>query len=667
VATRKDFKASSYSEQQLETIKLEDGIHHHEYVKTELASYANNTGKPLVKPFMLVVAQDTTHAEAIKVRLEDSEFFHGAYKGKVITVHSNQTGQESDENTQRLLAVENDKNTEIVIHVNKLKEGWDVTNLYTIVPLRASASEILTEQTIGRGLRLPYGKRTGVEAVDRLTIIAHDRFQEIIDRSNQEDSIIKKTIFIGDDEDDDGIPEHKPNQVIVPSQAETLLGLTLKDAEGHQVKEGFTPPYQANSTHSGHSTPVLATEAQRQVAEITVKIISNEAKRLGSSKELMTPEVLQSVTRKVQEVMKEILPPISSPAIQPELTDISSPVPTVAIELDEKNIAQLVGQISEKVAEYTIDIPQIVILPTRDVNYGFAEFELSGLNSIARRPGSQEMLLQNLEDNSSSTISWAQSGMSEERLENYLVHYLFDHDEIDYDEHAGLLYRLAGQMVAHLQTYLNDEEVEVLLKTQGRQLAEFIWVQMKQHMWITPTDYVAHVTKGFDVLRPATFNYAHNEQPRDFRAPIPAGEKNRVRQMLFTGFSKCCYPYQKFDSVDGEWRLAQILEGDTSVLKWMKPAHGQFKIEYANGQNYEPDFVVETNDTCLLIEPKKATEVSSPEVQAKARAAVRWCTYANEHASQHSGKPWHYLLIPHDDIVLGRSIEGLMQEYEVVG
>lgn len=84
--------------------------------------------------------------------------------------------------------------------------------------------------------------------------------------------------------------------------------------------------------------------------------------------------------------------------------------------MDEKSIAKLVGQISEKVAEHTIDIPQIVILPTRDVNYGFAEFELGRLDSIAMRPSSQEMLLQNLQDNSSSTISWAQSGMSEERL-----------------------------------------------------------------------------------------------------------------------------------------------------------------------------------------------------------------------------------------------------------
>ncbi|MFH4351749.1 hypothetical protein WAJ70_21935, partial [Acinetobacter baumannii] len=83
--------------------------------------------------------------------------------------------------TQRLLSVEDpNEPTEIVIHVNMLKEGWDVTNLYTIIPLRAANARTLVEQSIGRGLRLPYGKRTGVEEVDRLSIVAHDRFQDIV-------------------------------------------------------------------------------------------------------------------------------------------------------------------------------------------------------------------------------------------------------------------------------------------------------------------------------------------------------------------------------------------------------------------------------------------------------------------------------------------------------
>ncbi|WP_455864409.1 DEAD/DEAH box helicase [Pantoea agglomerans] len=540
VATRKDFKASSYTTEQIEKIKLEDGIHHHEYVKTELASYANNTGRPAVKPFMLIVAQDTTHAETIKAKIEDIEFFGGAYKGKVITVHSNQTGEESEENTQRLLAVEHDKDTEIVVHVNKLKEGWDVTNLYTIVPLRASASEILTEQTIGRGLRLPYGKRTGVEAVDRLTIIAHDRFQEIIDRANEDDSIIKKILYIGDNDDETGIPEHKPKQVIVPSLAETLLGRQLTDGEGCKLKEE-PAVYQVNG--NSHSAQTLnLNEVERKVAEITVKIVSEEAQRLGSSKELNTPTVQQSVVRKVQQVMQELVSQSPLTIEQAALPGFTPPVQTTVIPFDDAAIKALVGKVTEKLVEHTIDIPQIVILPTREVNYGFTEFDLSSLNSIAQKPSSQEMLLQNLKDNSTSTISWDSGGMTEARHEDYLVRFLIDHDEIDYQDHADILYRLAGQMVQHLEGYLSHEEAEVLLKTQGRQLADFIWAQLKNHMWTTPTDYIGKITKGFDVLRPATFNYAHNEHPRDFRAPVQAGEKSKVRQMLFTGFSKCCYP-----------------------------------------------------------------------------------------------------------------------------
>ena len=104
----------------------------------------------------------------------------------MIQVDSSKTGAEEDEMIERLLKVEHtDEPTEIVIHVNMLKEGWDVTNLYTIVPLRAANARILIEQSIGRGLRLPYGKRTGVTAVDRLNIVAHDRFQEIVDEAKQ--------------------------------------------------------------------------------------------------------------------------------------------------------------------------------------------------------------------------------------------------------------------------------------------------------------------------------------------------------------------------------------------------------------------------------------------------------------------------------------------------
>src|SRR5260370_21215045 len=66
VATRKDFDPKSVSEPELEQIKLEDGVHAHENVKLKLLDYAERTGKSVGHPFILVVAQDTTHAEAIR-------------------------------------------------------------------------------------------------------------------------------------------------------------------------------------------------------------------------------------------------------------------------------------------------------------------------------------------------------------------------------------------------------------------------------------------------------------------------------------------------------------------------------------------------------------------------------------------------------------------------
>jgi len=147
VATRADFNPAGIDKGDLERIMLEDGIHYHEHVRAKLETYALTNRVKRVHPFMLVVAADTDHARSIREFLESDEFFEGRYRGRVAEIHSKQSGTESDENAEKLLEIETSGRTDIVIHVNKLKEGWDVTNLYTIVPLRASASEILTEQT----------------------------------------------------------------------------------------------------------------------------------------------------------------------------------------------------------------------------------------------------------------------------------------------------------------------------------------------------------------------------------------------------------------------------------------------------------------------------------------------------------------------------------------
>ena len=139
VVTRKNFNPAGMSPEEIERLKLEDGVRLHESVKVDLETFARETENPIVKPFLLVIARDTTHAGQLMQLIQADAFFEGRYKDKVIQVDSSRTGAEEEEMVERLLKVEHtEEPTEIVIHVNMLKEGWDVTNLYTIVPLRAA-------------------------------------------------------------------------------------------------------------------------------------------------------------------------------------------------------------------------------------------------------------------------------------------------------------------------------------------------------------------------------------------------------------------------------------------------------------------------------------------------------------------------------------------------
>ena len=75
----------------------------------------------------------------------------------------------------------------------------------------------------------------------------------------------------------------------------------------------------------------------------------------------------------------------------------------------------------------------------------------------------------------------------------------------------------------------------------------------------------------------------------------------------------------------------------------------------------------------LLAKEKEATKAPAelplptvpPEVQAKQDAAVQWCRHATHHTVSYGGKPWSYLLIPHDAITGNMTIVGLASQYRV--
>jgi type III restriction enzyme len=106
VATPKNFDPNRFNAAELEKIKLEDGIRLHEDVKVRLETYARETDQAIVKPFVLVIARDTTHAGDLLKLIQSEAFFEGRYKEKVIQVDSSKSGAEEEEMINRLLKVE---------------------------------------------------------------------------------------------------------------------------------------------------------------------------------------------------------------------------------------------------------------------------------------------------------------------------------------------------------------------------------------------------------------------------------------------------------------------------------------------------------------------------------------------------------------------------------
>lgn len=616
VATRENFRLENYDEDGLERLKLEDGIRIHEHTKVQLDIYARDSGRIRVKPFMLVIARDTTHAGELIGRIEAPDFFEGRYKGRVITVHSNQSGEEKDETVQQLLSVEDPANvTEIVIHVNMLKEGWDVTNLYTIVPLRAANSRTLVEQSIGRGLRLPYGKRTGVPDVDRLTIVSHDRFQEIIDHANDPNSIIRTGIVIGRD-----IPDKPTHALTIPPILHSILGLTPIDGA-----PGGAAPVQP---------PLFTTELERQVAETTLSVITQDFERLKRSGDLTTPEVQEKLIARVQE---EIRP------AQPELAGIAEPL----------DVRTIVEKTTAAFVERTIDIPRIAVVPSGEVTVGFEDFDLD-CSSVRYPPEAMDIMMQRLTDNQRFRLASGDGIIPESRPEDYIVRGLIDKDDISYDDHAPLLYKLAAQMVSHLRSYMSSEDdVLNVLQCHQKELVRLVHTQMNQHYVERATEYTVSAPKGFQTLTPGNAEIEAGRPIQNFRQPVE--ERLLIRGMVFGGFQKCLYPAQKFES-DTERRFATILEDDPEVLKWLKPPRDILRIHYSDEDEYLPDFIVETRDARYLCEVKRASEMDDTTVQQKAKAARVWC----ERASTVSDKPWEYALVPDTEVQLNRTFASLM-------
>jgi type III restriction enzyme len=619
IATRKDFNAQGKSDEEIEKIKLEDAVSIHEDTKQALKLYALNSGKKLVKPFILIVCKDTTHAKAVYEFVSSVDFYNGDFAGKVLQIDSTTRNEEAIE--QQFISLEQDANEiEIVIHVNMLKEGWDVTNLYTIVPLRAANASVLVEQTIGRGLRLPFnGERTGNDKVDKLTVVAHDNFTRVIEAANDPNSILNKMNFVEIE-----VTQLLERQEVITVQSTMASNIAKEQEVVNQIADATKKQKQQNIV-----------DGKKALVQMIPFFNTNSS--VKKVEDLLKPEVKQQVLEAVKKDLNTGQGNLFATQIIEEATIIYD-----TLVADFKN--------------NLIEIPRMTLLQG-EVTASFNDFDLAS-EEFSYEQLNEEIMRIGLKDKIVDVIE-VKSGVRFDNPIKLLVSELINFPEIDYDSNADLLHKLAKQAVDVLKTKLKaGEEIGRLVFQWRKLIATRIYNQMMVHFELHEPDYIKPNVMPFTRIENWNFSTLKNDGTKDYREDnFPAIQ---VPKFVFRGFEKSCHFEYKFDSRT-EQNLAYIFENDKAVLKWLRPAPNQFRIYWKHGSRiYEPDFVAETADCIYIIEAKAANEVTDEDVLAKAKAAIQYCNNATDYTAEFGGKPWKYALVPHDQVSRTSSFKGVV-------
>ncbi len=624
VVTRADTDFKGMKEDEVEKLKLRDAIQMHRDTKIAIQNYAADNDLVPVKPTILVSCKDTSHAKTIFDYVTSDEFYEGEFKNKVLQIDST---SKTDTQVEQLLTLEKPENKiEIVIHVDMLKEGWDVANLYTIVPLRAANALTLIEQTIGRGLRLPYGaKRTGVEKVDLLSIMMHDKFQEVVDAANDKSSILYSIGKIQLTRSD-----LNSGKEMVVSKTHDVLALEDEQKKLAQIRDMVI-----------RKKAEIQYQAKKAVQEVVINTIAG--KEIQIPTELNQTAVKEKIIGKIEEKIKAEYPDLQTT----EHKDIVAEA--------ERNYQAVV----ERIVENNLLIPNIKVTFSEQKSI-ISDFDLE-VDSFSENILQQEfeLIRETIYDHKQDKIKIRTHSL--EMPEFSLLEALKKKPEIDYESNSDVLYKLCCQAVNAIKASLEIPDAVGDTVLAYRQLiVSKIYSQIAKHIHIQTVVQSKPEVDPYLLLLTPNYSKEKDEEILHFSETV---SPRLLTSKVFDGFTKSCHNKYKFDSIP-EKRFAEILEKSSEVIKWLRPPLKQFNIWYNNNSDrYVPDFVAETAEMIYMIEIKAEKDLDDKIVEKKTEAAMNYCRLASEINLKRNEKQWKYVLIPHDKTDSNMSFLRLVTEY----
>ncbi|QPK79824.1 DEAD/DEAH box helicase family protein [Corynebacterium lizhenjunii] len=598
------FRKTGYGDDEAaEELQLRDALQLRDFKQSYYDAYAANNNCDKVNAVVFVVCSDVEHATQVAELLRTPEYLGRAEA--VLQVDS----KHEDELTQRLLNELDRPHSPVraVVSVNKLKEGWDVKNIAVIVTLRAMASEVLTQQTMGRGLRLPFGHYTGVQQIDQLDIIAHQSFNELLAAEN----VLQQ---FGLEEAIDSESKARVSKAIrrAASEPDAEEANSIKQENGNQpaLNSSKEPKPAGGSNPAGNLPDAIPVHE------------SSDEDKPGVS--------IRTITSPVPDSAQEAIPGLITIERNPAFAEVTYhfPVTTISVQQPPIDLSEISEASTERAARRVTSAGDVLL--RKEI--------IAALGKPLR-----------LGDRESAEV---------------------DSISVDHKEAANALVKLVMNMALVPKTEQTARYVEKFLVPRFMQLVTFEDWTIKsldsarrelQNLVETHTKETLRATREVPTIHPKVMPGSGYTLPfgKEIHDQIESRDHFR-RGQFYRGWIKSLFPEESFDSFSGEYQLARLLDTSPRIMWWHRlHAQDQAFVYYNAKDRYFPDFVaLDTEGVHWIIEGKSERGRDDAQVQAKREAAeslVRRLIAEDNYEGQH----WGYLIAYEQDIARADSWEDL--------
>lgn len=574
--------------------QLRDALALRSIKQSAYEAFATANDRPHLNAVLFVVCADVAHATQVANLLRSPGFLND---DKAVLQVDN---EHDDEQTRHALEHldRSDARTLAVVSVNKLKEGWDVKNIAVIATLRAMASEVLTQQTMGRGLRLPFGEYTDILQIDQLDIISHRSFDELLTAEN--------------------VLAHFGIEESTPEAQEAARAAIQRASRSHTGEQ--TEFANGRTAVTDYSADALSDEEQVTISS------SDGSTHLhpGTADEKPTLSVNVLDDADLNNELDDFVP-LWVPR-NPRYKDTTFAFPVTTMKRDNREFS--LGAVSqpeiERAAKRVTTSGDVVIrkeiLASLDA-ISVADTEIAEIASMPIESERAEAALLKLIMGFQFVPA---TGENKTLAKNHVLRKFLAEAPVDHWTTKALASA--------------EQELSTLIHTTFRDLLSSAKDTFQIHPRQLPKRGGYHLPPGARVHEPIS------------------SQRKFVKRRHYRGWFKSLFEVETFDSWSAEYELATLLNTSPNIEWWMRlhPSDGAF-IQYNLRSKYYPDFVArDEKGHYWIIEGKDEKGRDDDLVQAKREAAEQIVVELMT-VEDYAGQTWGYMIAFEDDVKLADS------------